>query len=156
MDRGIGSWVTTRAFLSGDRIALVDGERRLTYGDLDSSTNQLARALSALGVRQGDRVAGLLVNSTAFLETMLATAKLGAVFVPMNVRLAPAEITYLLADSGADTFVYSAPLAPVARAALGGDGGKRLIARISRNKTARSHLARSEKGLRRCHSGLEG
>ena len=122
MDRGIGSWVTTRAFLSGDRIALVDGERRLTYGDLDSSTNQLARALSALGVRQGDRVAGLLVNSTAFLETMLATAKLGAVFVPMNVRLAPAEITYLLADSGADTFVYSAPLAPVARAALGGDG----------------------------------
>jgi acyl-CoA synthetase (AMP-forming)/AMP-acid ligase II len=122
MDKGIGSWVATRAFLSGDRIALVDGERRLTYADLDSSTNQLARALSALGVRQGDRVAGLLVNSTAFLETMLATAKLGAVFVPMNVRLAPAEITYLLADSGADTFVYSAPLAPVARAALGGDG----------------------------------
>ena len=122
MDAGIGSWVATRAFLSGDRIAVVDGERRLTYADLDSSTNQLARSLSGLGVRQGDRVAGLLVNSTAFLETMLATAKLGAVFVPMNVRLAPAEITYLLADSGADTFVYSAPLAPVARAALDGDG----------------------------------
>ena len=122
MDTGIGSWVATRAFLSGDRIAVVDGERRLTYADLDSSTNQLARSLSALGVRQGDRVAGLLVNSTAFLETMLATAKLDAVFVPMNVRLAPAEITYLLADSGADTFVYSAPLAPVARAALDGDG----------------------------------
>jgi acyl-CoA synthetase (AMP-forming)/AMP-acid ligase II len=122
MDAGIGSWVATRAFLSGDRIAVVDGERRLTYADLDSSSNQLARSLSALGVRQGDRVAGLLVNSTAFLETMLATAKLGAVFVPMNVRLAPAEITYLLADSGADTFVYSALLAPAARAALGGDG----------------------------------
>lgn len=95
MDKGIGSWVATRAFLSGDRVALVDGGRRLTYADLDSSTNQLARSLSALGVRQGDRVAGLLVTSTAFLETMLATAKLGAVFVPMNVRLAPTEITYL-------------------------------------------------------------
>ena len=102
MDEGIGSWVTTRAFLSGDRIALVDGERRLTYSALDSSTNRLARALSALGVRRGDRVAGLLLNSTAFIETMLATAKLGAVFVPMNVRLAPAEITYLLADVFSD------------------------------------------------------
>ena len=122
MDEGIGSWVTTRAFLSGDRIALVDGERRLTYSALDSSTNRLARALSALGVRRGDRVAGLLLNSTAFIETMLATAKLGAVFVPMNVRLAPAEITYLLADSGADVFVYSAPLAPGARAAVAGEG----------------------------------
>ncbi|GAB2864339.1 acyl-CoA synthetase [Nocardioides pacificus] len=122
MDKGIGSWVTTRAFLSGDRIAIVDGERRLTYSTLDSSTNQLARALSALGVRRGDRVAGLLLNSTAFIETMLATAKLGAVFVPMNVRLAPAEITYLLADSGAGVFVYSAPLASVARAAVAGEG----------------------------------
>lgn len=122
MDMGIGGWVATRAFLSGDRVAVVDGARRLTYTDLDGSTNRLARALSTLGVRRGDRVAGLLVNSTAFLETMLATAKLGAVFVPMNVRLAPAEISYLLADSGADTFVYSTPLAPVARAAVVGEG----------------------------------
>lgn len=108
--------------MSGDRIALVDGERRMTYAELDISTNQLARALRSLGVRQGDRVAGLLLNSTAFIETMLATAKLGAVFVPMNVRLAPAEVSYLLADSGSDTFVYSAPLASVARSALAGDG----------------------------------
>ena len=122
MDKGIGGWVARRAFLSGDRIALVDGERRLTYADLDRRTNQLAGALRTLGVRQGDRVAGLLLNSAAFLETMLATAKLGAVFVPMNVRLAPAEVSYLLADSGSDAFVYSAPLASVARAALTGDG----------------------------------
>ncbi|MCF6506400.1 long-chain fatty acid--CoA ligase [Blastococcus sp. MG754426] len=122
MDKGIGSWVATRAFLSGDRVALVEGERRLTYADLDGRTDQLARALRALGVRRGDRVAGLLLNSAAFLETMLATAKLGAVFVPMNVRLAPAEVSHLLADSGSDTFVYSAPLAPVARAALAADG----------------------------------
>ena len=91
MDRGIGSWVTRRAFLSGDNTALVAGERRISYSDLDRRTNQLARALRDLGVRQGDRVAGLLINSPAFVETMLATAKLGAVFVPMNVRLAPPE-----------------------------------------------------------------
>jgi acyl-CoA synthetase (AMP-forming)/AMP-acid ligase II len=122
MDRGIGSWPTRRAFLSGDRTALIAGDRRITFTELDRRTDQLARALSAEGVRQGDRVAGLLLNSPAFVETMLATAKLGAVFVPMNLRLSPAEVTYLLADSGADLFVYSAPLAAVARAAVTGDG----------------------------------
>lgn len=122
MDRGIGSWPTRRAFLSGDRTALVAGDRRITYTEFDRRTDQLARSLRELGVRQGDRVAGLLLNSPAFLETMFATAKLGAVFVPMNLRLAPPEVSYLLADSGADVFVWSAPLAPVARAALAGEG----------------------------------
>jgi fatty-acyl-CoA synthase len=122
MDRGIGSWPTRRAFLSGDRTALIAGDRRISYTELDGRTDRLARALRGLGVRQGDRVAALLVNSPAFLETMLATAKLGAVFVPMNVRLAPPEVGYLLADSGADVLVWSAPLAPVARAALSGEG----------------------------------
>ncbi|PWW24089.1 acyl-CoA synthetase (AMP-forming)/AMP-acid ligase II [Geodermatophilus normandii] len=122
MDRGIGSWPARRAFLSGDRTALVAGDRRITYTEFDRRTDQLARSLRDLGVRQGDRVAGLLLNSPAFLETMFATAKLGAVFVPMNLRLAPPEVSYLLADSGADVFVWSAPLAPVARAALTGEG----------------------------------
>src|SRR5262249_7515179 len=72
--------------------------------------------------RQGDRVAALLFNGAAFLETMFATAKLGAVFVPINFRLAPPEVTYQLADSGADVFVWSAQLSPLARAALAGEG----------------------------------
>lgn len=122
MDRGIGSWATKRAFLSGDRTALVDDNRRITFTQLDERTNRLARALRALGVRKGDRVGGLLINSPAFIETMLAAAKLGAIFVPMNVRLAPAEVAYQLADSGADVLVYSNPLAPVARAAVSEDG----------------------------------
>ncbi len=92
--RGIGSWASRRAFLSGDRIALVDGDSRITYAEFDRRTDQLARALRELGVRRGDRVAALLVNSAAFLETMFATAKLGAVFVPINFRLAPPEVTY--------------------------------------------------------------
>ncbi|HWG95300.1 MAG TPA: long-chain fatty acid--CoA ligase [Mycobacteriales bacterium] len=122
MDHGIGSWITKRAFLDGDRTALVFGERRVSYGDLDGRTDQLARALRGLGVRKGDRVAALLLNSPAFLETMLAVAKLGAVFVPMNLRLSPPEVGYLLADSGADVFVASGPLAPVARAASAQEG----------------------------------
>ncbi|ORB83263.1 hypothetical protein B1987_04800 [Mycobacterium kansasii] len=79
-------------------------------------------ALRGFGVRQGDRVAVLLPNCAAFLETMFATAKLGAAFVPINIRMAAPKVTYLLADSGADVFVWSAQLSPLARAALAGEG----------------------------------
>ena len=119
---GIGGWVTRRAFLSGDRVALIDGDSRITYTEFDRRTDQLARALREFGVRQGDRVAALLVNSAAFLETMFATAKLGAVFVPINFRLTAPEVAFLLADSGADVFVWSSHLSSLARAALAGEG----------------------------------
>ncbi|MGW2052129.1 acyl-CoA synthetase [Streptomyces sp. NPDC001858] len=122
VDEGIGSWITRRAFFAGDRIALVDGDRRITYSDFDRRTGQLADALREAGVRQGDRVAALMTNSAAFLETLFAAAKLGAVFVPVNFRLAPPEVAYLLADSGADAFVWSGHLSPLARAALAGEG----------------------------------
>ena len=58
----------------------------------------------------------------SFLELLFATAKLGAIFVPVNFRLAPPEVTYLLSDSDADVFVWSAGLSELARAALDGDG----------------------------------
>ncbi|MFD3925769.1 long-chain fatty acid--CoA ligase [Streptomyces sp. NPDC058614] len=122
VDGGIGSWITRRAFFAGHRIALVDGDRRITYSELDRRTDQLAHALSDLGVRQGDRVAVLMTNSAAFLETLFAATKLGAVFVPINFRLAPPEVAHLLADSGADVLVWSDHLSPLARAALVGAG----------------------------------
>ncbi|MGB8505892.1 AMP-binding protein, partial [Mycobacterium sp.] len=56
---GIGSWAARRAFLSGDRIAIIDGDNRITYAEFDRRTDQFARALRELGVRQGDRVAVL-------------------------------------------------------------------------------------------------
>ena len=60
----------------------------------------------------------LQYNSAAFLELLFAAAKLGAIFVPINFRLAPPEVAYLLADSGADIFVWSGPLSQLARDAL--------------------------------------
>ena len=119
---GIGRWAARRACVSGDRIALIDENRRITYAEFDRRTDQLAWALRELGVRQGDRVAALLVNSAAFLETMFATAKIGAVFVPINFRLSAPEVAYLLADSGAEVFVWSGHLSRLARAAVAGEG----------------------------------
>ena len=119
---GIGHWITRRAFYSGEHIALIDGQRRISYADFDRRTDKLASALRDLGVRQGDRVACLQYNSASFLELLFATAKLGAIFVPINFRLAAPEVAYLLADSGADVFVWSGPLSQLAGDALRGEG----------------------------------
>ena len=119
---GIGHWITRKAFYSGNHVAIIDGERRISYADFDRRTDKLASALRDRGVRQGDRVASLQYNGAPFLELLFATAKLGAIFVPINFRLAPPEITYLLADSGADIFVWSDSPSQLAGDALRGEG----------------------------------
>ena len=101
MQLGIGQWVTRRAFLNGGRTALISNGAHITYADLDRRTNQVAAALIALGVRKGDRVAMLLVNSTEFIEVLLGCAKMGALAVPLNVRLAGPGVG-ALSDGGAD------------------------------------------------------
>ncbi|GAA3238929.1 long-chain fatty acid--CoA ligase [Pseudonocardia petroleophila] len=122
MDRGIGHWVTRRAFLHGERTAFVSGDDHYSYTDVDRRTDQVASALRDLGVRKGDRVAVLLVNSVEFMELLLGCAKIGAITVPINVRLAGPEIGYILADSGADVFAFHEPLADGAVAALAEPG----------------------------------
>lgn len=122
MDRGIGSWVTKRARLDGKKPALVEGERILTYEDFDRRTNQLAHALVTLGVRTGDRVAVLLLNSVTFMEAVYGCAKLGAIIVPVNVRLNGPEVAYILADAGADVLLSHQRLAGAARAAMAEPG----------------------------------
>ena len=122
MDRGIGQWVTKRAFLNGQRTAFVCGDTSFTYSDFDRRTNQVASNLLRLGVRKGDRVAILLVNSVEFMEVLLGCAKIGAITIPINVRLAGPEIGYILADSGADVFVFHEPLAAAAVSALAEPG----------------------------------
>lgn len=122
VDEGIGSWVTRRAELLGERDAYSFRGESVTFAAFEERTNALAGGLRQLGVHRGDRVAMLLVNSADFLDLMFAVAKLGAITVPVNTRLAAAEVGFILADSGADVFAYHAPLAGVARAALAEPG----------------------------------
>lgn len=105
-DNGIGSWPARRARTDPRAVALVEGDHRTTYGDLDSRVNRLANALSDRGVGPGDRVAYLGFNAITFAETMFAVARLGAVFLPVNTRLAPAELAYVLADSDACLLIH--------------------------------------------------
>lgn len=75
--------------------------RRRTWQQTLERVSRVAGALSALGVRRGDRVAILALNSDRYLELMYALPWLGAVMVPVNTRLAAPEIEYILNDSGA-------------------------------------------------------
>ena len=118
MDRGIGQWLTKHADISGSRTALADRSGRVTYSELDIRTTRLARALRESGVRPGDRVALLALNSIAFLETLFATAKLGAICVPLNYRLSAGEIAYGLSDSGAMVLVHSREFTELAQRSL--------------------------------------
>ncbi|MDT0566978.1 o-succinylbenzoate--CoA ligase [Streptomyces sp. DSM 3412] len=107
-NEGLGSWPARRARKTPHRTALIHGETSLTYGELYERTTRLAHALRASGVRRGDRIAYLGPNHPSYLETLFAAGTLGAVFVPLNTRLAGPEIAYQLADSGAKALVYGA------------------------------------------------
>jgi len=81
------------------RTALVFGDSALTFAELDERVNRLANALADRGVRRGDQVAVLMYNSLEVVESFFACQKLGACPVPVNFRLAPSELAYILEDS---------------------------------------------------------
>jgi fatty-acyl-CoA synthase len=137
-DEGLGSWPARRARMTPHRAALVHGDRSLTYAQVHDRATRLAHALRARGVRPGDRVAYLGPNHPTFLETLFAAAAVGAVFVPLNTRLAAPEVAYMLDDSGSSVLVWAPELADVVdalgdrptlrvRIALG-DGYEQLLA----------------------------
>lgn len=110
-NEGLGSWPARRARKTPQRTALIHGDTAVTYAQLYARTTRLAQALRALGLRRGDRIAYLGPNHPSYLETLFAAGALGAVFVPLNPRLAGPEIAYQLGDSGAKALVYAPTLA---------------------------------------------
>src|SRR4030081_674176 len=99
-NQGVGSWTARRARRTPGRLAVVHSRREWTYRELHDRVLRLAGVLREGGVCLGDRVAYLGPNHPTFLETLFATGVLGAVFVPLNTRLAAPEIAYNLTDSG--------------------------------------------------------
>ncbi|MCB2227705.1 MAG: long-chain fatty acid--CoA ligase [Desulfarculaceae bacterium] len=111
---GIGHWLTRRAVLSAERIAVIDGERRISYSRLNQRVNQLARALAEGGLRRGDRLSMLALNCLEWVEAVMATAKLGVILVPLNWRLTPAELIYQLSDSQTRHLIFAPGLEDLA------------------------------------------
>lgn len=110
-NQGIGDWVHRRRVKSADAVALVSGDVRVTYAALAVRIDRLASALTSRGIARGDRVAYLGPNAPEFLETLFAVTSLGAIFVPLNTRLAAGEIAYAVADSGSTLVIADPSLA---------------------------------------------
>jgi fatty-acyl-CoA synthase len=112
-DQGLGHWITRRAALSPQRIALIFDDQSVSYAEFNRHVNRAANGLRALGVNHGDRVAYLDLNHPRFFVTMFATAKLGAIFVPLNFRLTAPELSFIVNDAGVHTLVHDDMFAPV-------------------------------------------
>ncbi|MCX3290405.1 long-chain fatty acid--CoA ligase [Streptomyces sp. NEAU-H22] len=97
--------VACNARFQGGSIAIRYPGGDLTYAQLDDKAARLATVLADGGTGDGDRVAHLGLNSSSFLVTLLAAHRLGAVFVPVNFRLAAAELEAVLVGSGATALV---------------------------------------------------
>ncbi|MEJ2132445.1 MAG: AMP-binding protein, partial [Gammaproteobacteria bacterium] len=89
------------AQINGRGLATADGKRRATWRELRDQVSRFAGGLQRLGVRAGDRVAILSLNSDRYYLFYFGVAWAGGVFVPVNTRLAPPEIVHWLNDSGA-------------------------------------------------------
>jgi len=104
------------------RLAVVDGDRRVTYAEFDVAVNRAAHALAARGVVKGDRLALLARNSYQYAVLVFATARTGVVLVPVNFMLGPDEVAYILTHSGAKGLVAGGALLPTAQEALDAAG----------------------------------
>ena len=113
----VGAWTTRRAELGRDRVAIVDAERSLDYAALHDRTCRLASLLAARGVGPGVRVGLLLRNRSAYLEAVFATARLGAIAVPIHARFTAPEVGRVLLDCTPRLLLHEEDLAGVARSA---------------------------------------
>ena len=109
-----GRIIRDRARTTPGRVAIVSDEREVTYAELDSASDALAAALVARGLRRGDRVATLTGNSPEHVVVFFACAKAGLVLLPLNWRLAPAELAYQLDDADPASFLVEPGLEELA------------------------------------------
>jgi O-succinylbenzoic acid--CoA ligase len=99
-------WLRQRAAISPNRLALIVEGAQLTYAQLDARVETAGQRLHADGVRPGDLVALLAHNSAAYAIAVHAVARDGAVLLPLNTRLAPAELAWLLKDAAAHCLLF--------------------------------------------------
>lgn len=102
-----------QARLRPDAVALLFEGRATTFADLEAASNRCANALIAAGVQPGDRVAVLAKNIDLFFVLWLGCVKARVCLAPVNFRLAPPEIAFILKDSGAKALVCGADYAGV-------------------------------------------
>ena len=116
--KNIGHMLRQRATVSPRLEAYVEPSTnvRMNYAEMNTLANRCANVLTSLGIGEGDRVAVLMPNSVEFCCLFYGAAKIGAVAVPLNTRLAAPEVAFILSDSGSKVVIYGEVLATVVEA----------------------------------------
>ncbi|WP_452006672.1 class I adenylate-forming enzyme family protein [Azospirillum largimobile] len=107
----VHQFLTDTARRDPDRTALIAGDARRSFAELDRESDAVACALQSAGIARGDRVAVMLENSIEYVAGLFATLKAGGVFVPVNPSTKADKLTYLLADAGVRVLIAPAALA---------------------------------------------
>jgi fatty-acyl-CoA synthase len=107
------SFLERNAYVFPDKTAVVHGERRYTYGQLQERVRRLASALRRAGLHKGDRVAFICPNIPAMLEAHYGVPLAGGILVAINTRLSRDEIDYILRHSGASTLFVDSEFVPL-------------------------------------------
>ncbi len=100
-----------------DTPAFTFGDEVITFAELDAGSNRVAHALTAMGVTKGERISFLGKNHPLYFEALVGAAKIGAVMTPVNWRLAPPEVAYILGNCEA-------------RVVFVGDGFAEMLAKV--------------------------
>ena len=101
------------ALFFGDKIGIIDGEHQFTYRVFAERTHRLANALRAIGVGDGDRVSFITYNTHQLLEAYYGVLEAGAVLNPINIRLAPHEIAFILDHAASRVVVFHRDFLPL-------------------------------------------
>jgi len=144
-----------------DRVAIVCGDRRVTYAELEARANALAHHLAGVGIGPGDHVGVQILNGPEYIETMLAAFKLRAVPVNINTRYVTSELRYLFDNAGLVALVHGpefaervdevAPEVPTLRHRL--EVGTSYDAAIAASPTTRPEIERYDDDLYLLYTG---
>ena len=132
-------WIEYHSVTTPDKIAMIDlmSKRRFTYKDLHERAGRVAGFLKSKGIKKGDRVAYLCLNTSDVMELIFGCWRIGAVCLALNFRLTPPELAFILNDSETSMVLVDEPFKPLGEAAkaltkvehwvdtdgLGGDSG---------------------------------
>jgi len=108
----LGEILVVNAKKYKNKVAVKEKDRKFTFGELNLRTNRLASALASIGLKKGDKVSCLLENSIEIVELYLATAKTGIVINPINFRLSPTEVEYIINNSDAEAVIAHKEFTP--------------------------------------------
>ena len=123
-------WIAYHARMRGNHTALIDlaTQRRFTYAQMHERVGRAAAAFREKGVKAGDRIAILAANSTDMIETQFAAFRIGAIWVPLNVRLTVPELEFIVRDADPALFLHDIDFTATAEDVAGRVGVSRLLA----------------------------